>query len=101
MKTHLQGAFVITAETALHFTCPDSSSRAILCYLFEEVVVRIKEEGHARNEAIKVETCFDAPRHILDTIAQSERELLDRSGAGFTNVITAHGNWVVTRNAIR
>src|ERR1051325_2943572 len=100
MKAHLERAFMIAAEAALHFTRPNATRRTILCNLFKEIVMRIEEERDARHEAIYVQTCFDTPGNIFDTVTQSEREFLRGCGAGFTDMIAAHGNRVVTRHSL-
>src|SRR5215212_8536848 len=100
MKAHLERAFMTTAKAVLHFTGPNTPGRTILRNLFKEIVVCVKEEGYARHEAVYVQTCFNTPRHILDSVSQSEGEFLCGSGAGLADVIAAYGNRVVTRNTL-
>src|SRR5882724_12653660 len=100
MKTHLQRALVIAPETLFHFARPDASCCAKLGYLFEEIVMGVKEERNPRHKAIYVQARFHTPGNIFDTVAQCERQLLNRSGPSFTDVIAAHRNRIVAGDVV-
>src|SRR6266850_6011866 len=61
MEAHLQGPFVSRAKPIAHFASPNPPRRPVLGNLFKEIVMRIKEEGHARHEFIWIQSRFDAP----------------------------------------
>src|SRR5688500_5315844 len=92
---------MIAAKPLFHLARPDAPRCAIFGNLFEEVVVRVEEERNARHETIDVQTGVNSPRDILDTVAERESEFLCRGRSCFANVITADGDRVVTRYALR
>ena len=80
---------------------PDLARRAVLGDLLEEVAVRVEEERDPRHEVVDVEPRVDAPLHVLEAVAQRERELLQRRRACFAYVIAAHRNRVPLRHLLR
>ena len=72
--------------------------RAVLRDLLEEVAVRVEEERDARHEVVDVEAGVDAPLHVLDAVAQRERQLLQRRRARFADVIAADRDRVPARH---
>ena len=72
--------------------------RAVLRDLLEEVAVGVEEEGHARRKRIDVEPRVDAVLHVLDAVAQRERQFLRGSRAGLADVVAAHRDAVPARN---
>ena len=90
VEPQLPRALVLRAEAVAHGLGPDLPRGAILGDLLEEVAVRVEEERHARHEVVDVEAGVDAPLHVLDAVAQRERQLLQRRRARFADVIAAH-----------
>src|SRR6266550_7844872 len=89
VETHLQRTLVLRAEALLHLPSPEATRGAVLRDLFKEVVVSIEEKRNPRHKPIEIQSRLYAPLHILDTIAQCERQLLDRRCPSFTYVIAA------------
>ena len=89
MKPQLPGARVFRAETIAHDARPNLSRGAVLGDLLEEIAVRVEEKRDARHELVDVEAGVHAPLHILNAVAQRERQLLGRGRARFANVIAA------------
>jgi hypothetical protein len=58
----------------------------------------IEEERDARCELVDVEAGIDAVLHVLDAVAQRERQLLGRRRARLADVISAHRDRVPLRN---
>src|SRR5207237_8920610 len=95
MKAHLHYAFIHGPESIAHDSSPNATCRTILCYLFEEVVVSVEEEGYPRYESLEIQSGAHAPINVLDSITQREREFLQRRRAGLANVISTNRYWVV------
>src|SRR5439155_5013103 len=87
-------------EPVAHHMRPDSTRRAVLRDLLEEIAVRVEEEGQPRREGIDVESGVDAVLHILDAVAQREGELLRGGGARFADVVPAHRDGVPARHTL-
>ena len=79
---------------------PDPPGGAVLGDLLEEVAVRVEEERHARHERVDVEPGVDAPLHVLDAVAQRERQLLERRRARLADVVAAHRDRVPPRHFV-
>src|SRR5205823_13764842 len=82
MKAHLHYAFIHGAESIAHDSSPNATCRAILCYLFEEIIVSIEEEGYPGYESLEVQSGAPAPVNVLDSITQRECQLLQRRRSG-------------------
>jgi hypothetical protein len=76
VEAQLPGALVLRLEPVAHHLRPDLAGGAELGDLLEEVRVRIEEEGDLRRELIDVEAGVDPVLHVLDTVTQRERQLL-------------------------
>ena len=101
MKAQLQRALVPGAEPLAHHARPDAPRGAILGDLFEEVAVRVEEERHARHELVHVESRVDARLHVLDAVAQRERQFLRRRRSRLSDVVAAHRDRVPPRHVRR
>ncbi len=69
--------------------------------LLEEVAVRVEEERDARRELVDVEPGVDAVLHVLDAVAQRERQFLQRRRARLADVIPADRDRVPPRHFLR
>src|SRR3954451_7206158 len=76
VKPQLHGARIFRTETFLHCPCPYDTSCTILCDLLEKVIMCIKEKRKPRDKFINVHSAIDAVLYILDTVAESECQLL-------------------------
>ena len=101
VKAHHQGARITCTETIAHEGSVQPPRSAILCDLFQKIVVRVEEEGKARSKFIHLQTCPKCRLDVGDGVRQSEGHFLRRSGAGFANVIAADGNSVPFRQLAR
>ena len=63
--------------------------------------MRVEEERDARHEVVDVEPGVDAVLHVLEAVAQRERQLLQRRRARLADVIAAHRNRVPLRHFLR
>src|SRR3954470_19172983 len=94
MEAHQPGARLLGAKAVFHQAIPDLARGAIFRDLFEEIVMRVEEEAEARTEVVYVESATFCPLHVLDSVVNGERQLLQRSGAGFADVVSADRNGV-------
>ena len=85
-------------EPLTHDTRPESTSRAKFCDLFEQVVVRVKEERQTRSEVINLETGAQCRFDVSDSVCDGESNFLNSSRAGFANVITTNRDRVPVWN---
>src|SRR5205085_10301480 len=97
MEAHEPGARVLRAEAVFGEAIPDLARGAVLGDLFEEIVVRVEEEGEPRAEFVNLQAAAQGPFHIFDAIVDGEGEFLERGRAGFTNVVAADGDGVEAR----
>src|SRR5687768_1819314 len=88
METQRQGAWVARLETFAHDACPQTTRRAKLRNLFEQVVVRVEKERYARGKLVHLESGVQRGLDISNSICQGESNLLNGGRAGLTNVIT-------------
>src|SRR6267154_94920 len=88
-----RGARQFRSESLGHRLVPDAARGTVFRNLFEEIVVRVEEKRQGRREIVDGEPAADAPFDVLDSIAQGERQLLNRGRSGFANVVAADGNW--------
>src|SRR5438093_7376208 len=86
---------------ALDLACPDPPRRPELRDRLEEVVVDVEEERHPRHEVVHIEARGDAPLHVLETVDEGERQLLDRRRARLANVVTGDRDRVPLRHLAR
>ena len=100
VEAQLPRALVLGPESLAHDRRPELARGAVLGDLLEEVVVRVEEEGDARREAIHRQPRVDAVLHVLDAVAQRERQLLQRRRARLPDVVAAHGDGVPARDAL-
>src|SRR3954447_3417941 len=101
METHEPRTCLLGAEAVLHQAIPDFARRTVLRDLFEEVVMRVEEEAETRTKFVDVESAPSRPFDVFHAVIDREREFLQRSGTGFTNVISADRNGVEARRELR
>ena len=68
MKTKHHRAFIFSSETLLHDRRPQTPSGSKLSDLFQEIVVRVKEERDSRSELIDRQAPFHRRVNIRDSI---------------------------------
>ena len=78
VEAQLPRPLVARLEAIAHDLGPELARGAELGDLLEEVVVRVEEERDARREVVDGQTGVDAVLHVLDAVAQRERQLLQR-----------------------
>ena len=100
MKTESQRARVFGVEAFAHGVVPDAPRGAIFRQFLEEIVVRVEEERQSRREIVHGEAALHPALHILDPVAQRERQLLNRRRARLANVIPADGDGIEARRAL-
>src|SRR5512135_2707848 len=88
-------------ESITHLPRPDAARGAVFGDLFEEIIVRVEEEGKAGREAIHIHAALDAPADILEPVCQRECQLLRGGGACLADVITADRDGVPLRHLLR
>ena len=98
VEPQLPRSRILRLEPLAHHARPDAAGRAELGNLLEEVAVRVEEEGDAGREDVDVEPGVDRVIHVLDAVAQRERQFLRRGRARFADVIPAHGDRVPARH---
>src|SRR5690606_33540685 len=76
----------------------DSSGRPELGNFFQQVIVGIKEKGHARSKLVYLETSLQRRPYISLCIGQRKPYFLGGCRTSFADVITAHRNRVPLRN---
>ena len=94
VKAQHQRTWVACAEAFAHDTRPQATRGAKLRDLFEEVVVRVEEEGEARCELIDFESGGERGFDVGDGVTERERHLLHGGRTGFADVIAADRNGV-------
>ncbi len=98
VEAQLPRSLVPGVEAVAHHLGPELPRGAELGDLLEEVAVRVEEERDPRREVVDVEARIDAVLHVLDAVAQRERQLLQRRRAGLADVIAAHRHRVPARH---
>ena len=103
LRMEAQHPALVVARTELlaHDARPHAARGAELGDLFEEVVVRVEEEGQARCELIHRQTGFNGSACVGATVTESEGQLLRGARACFTDVIAADRDGVPLRNFLR
>jgi len=66
---------------------PHPAGGAELRGLLEDVVVGVKEEGELRGELVDVSPASIAALHVLDPVAEGERDLLGRRRPRLADVV--------------
>ena len=101
VEAHEPGALVPRAKAVFHHAIPDFSRGAILRDLFEKIVVRVKEEAQAGTEFIYFQAAAARPFHVLDTVVQGERELLQSGRSRLADMISADRDGVEPWRVLR
>src|SRR5512133_928399 len=101
VKTQQPGTWVFCLERLAHLTRPNATGGAILGDLFEEVIVRIEEEGKTRRELVHVHAARNTPPDVFESVAQGECQFLCGCRSRFTDVISADRNCVPLRYFLR
>ena len=96
MKAQGQGRQVLWSEPRFHFA-RQTPRGAIFGDLFEEVVMSVEEERKSGSEIVYLQSRFDGRAHIGQPVIQSKSELLNRSGAGFPDMVAADANGMIAR----
>ena len=91
------GARIAGLETLFHGSRPHASGRAILGYLFQKIVMRIKEEGKTRRKVVHVQPGMNGGFNVGNGIGQSECNFLHGSAAGLAHVVSGNRNRVPFR----
>ena len=87
VKAQQQRPLVFGREAIAHDASPEAPRGAILRDFFEQIVVRVEEEGELRSKGIDVEPGVNRGLHIRDRIRQRERNFLNGRRAGFADVV--------------
>ncbi len=87
VEAHRRGAVVLCAELLARDPRPHAPRAAKLCHLFEEVVVRVKEERDARREGVDVEPRRDRGGEVSARVREGEGDHRDRRRSSHTDVI--------------
>ena len=85
---HLR-ARVARAEALAHEPRPKPARGAELRDLFEEVVVRVEEEGEARGELVDLQARVDRGLDVGDGVGEREGDLLHGGRARLADVVAA------------
>src|SRR6266404_6280218 len=101
VKAHHQRARVLRAVPIPHVARPDAPGGTELRYLLEEIVVDVPEEGETWGKRIDIETARDPAFDIREAVSESERELLSRRCACFSDVVAGDRYRVPLRNVLR
>ena len=95
MKAKRQGRRVLRSEPRFHLARPQTARGAILGDLFEEVVVGVEKERKSGSKLVYLQSRLDGRTHIGQPVVQSKGQLLNRSGAGFPDMVAADANGVI------
>ena len=94
VEAQQQRARVAGVETLAHDARPQAAGRAVLGDLFEQIAVRVEEEGELRGEFVDAEASVDGGLDVGDGVGQREGDFLNRGRAGLANVIAGDGDGV-------
>src|SRR5438874_13836610 len=94
MEAHQPSALVLCAKALFYYLTPNFAGCAVLCDLFKEIVMRVEEEAEPRAKFIHIESAAARPLNVLDTVIQSECQLLQCGRSRLADVITADRNRV-------
>ena len=83
-----------------HRLGPEDTRRPILGNLLEDIVMRIEEKAEPRREAVDLHPTHQTGIDVSESIRQRKGQLLDRRGAGLTNVIAADAHRVPLRHLL-
>src|SRR5207253_11091623 len=100
MKAKRQGRRVLRSEPRFHLARPQTARGAILGDLFEEVVVGVEKERKSGSKLVYLQSRLDARTQIGQPVVQSKGQLLNRSGAGFPDMIAADATRVIARRGL-
>ena len=89
-----QRARVLGVETVAHDFGPEAAGGAELGDFFEQVVVRVEEEGKLRSEFVDAEAGVERGLDVGDAVGEREGDFLDGGRAGFANVVAGDGDGV-------
>ena len=89
MEAHQPSALVLCAKALFYYLTPNFARCAVLCDLFKEIVMRVEEEAEPRAKFIHIESAAARPLNVLDTVIQSECQLLQCGRSRLADVIPA------------
>src|SRR5437016_13146683 len=92
MEAHQPSALVLCAKALFYYLTPNFARCAVLCDLFKEIVMRVEEEAEPRAKFIHIESAAARPLNVLDTVIQSECQLLQCGRSRLSDVLTADCN---------
>src|SRR5207302_9263307 len=67
---------------------------------FEQIVVRVEEEGELRGELVDAEAGIERGLDVSDAVAEGEGDFLDGGRVGFTDVVAGDGDGVPAREMV-
>ena len=100
VKTQHPGARIIRLETFTHNLRPHAASGTEFGDFFQELVVRIKEEGKPGGKLVNIQTSPDRGVHISNAIRQGERYFLSCGTSCLAHVIAGDRDRVPIRKMI-
>src|SRR5437868_2780270 len=101
MEAHHERTRILRPVPLLHVPGPDTSRRAELGDLLEEIVVNVPEERQTRRERIDVQAACNSALHVGESVGKCKRELLRRRCTRFSDVVAADRDRVPPRHVLR
>ena len=97
MNTQHHGFRLLGMEAFFHDLSPYAAGSTELRNLFENVVMRIPEEGETASEIIDIEAGLDCRLNIGDTISDGECDFLGSRGTSLADMIAGNGDRIPFR----
>ena len=90
VEPQVLSGWICYAEPVAHEARPETTGRAKLCHLFQNVVMCGEKEREPLSELVHVQSFRHGSLHVRDRIGEGERHFLGCRRTGFTDVITAY-----------
>ncbi len=74
-------------EMFAHDARPHAAGGAELGDFFQEIIVRVEEEGQARRELVDIQASFDRGLDVSHAVTESERDFLHGGRSGLAHVV--------------
>ena len=94
MEAQPTGPGVLGFEGFLHLPGPNPPRRSELGYFLEEVIMHVEKEAEPWHEIVDGQTPRQAVPHVLKSVGQRERQLLDSGGTCLAYVVSADADGI-------
>ena len=94
MEAQEQRTGIPGVEPVAHNSGPQAARGAVLGDFFEQIVVRVEEEGELRREFVDAEAGVKRGLHVGDAVGEGEGDFLNGGRARFADVVAGDGDGV-------